>query len=64
MYNLDNVKMECTVGDKEFCFWQGKKTETVVMLLLTSGLAAFFCPRPLILPNSEISHVLKLSTFF
>ena len=33
--------IECTVGNMEFCFWQGKKAEDVVFLFLTSVLMAF-----------------------
>jgi len=27
MYNLDEEKIECAHGYKEFCFWQGKKAD-------------------------------------
>ena len=43
MFNLDEEKIECALGNKEFCFWQGKKAENVVFLFLTSGLAAVIC---------------------
>ena len=33
MYNLDE---ECTVGNKEFCFWHCNKAEYVVFLFLMS----------------------------
>ena len=37
--NLDEEKFECTVGNKEICFWHGKKAENAVSLFLTlSGL--------------------------
>ena len=43
MHNHDEEKIECALGNMEFCFWQGKKAENDVFLLLTSGLAAFIC---------------------
>ena len=41
MHDLDEEKIECALGNKEFCFWQGKKAENAVFLFLMSGLAAF-----------------------
>ena len=32
MFNLDEEKIECPLGDKEFCVWQGKKAENVMFL--------------------------------
>ena len=33
-YNLDEEKIECALGNKELCFWQGKKAKNVVFLYL------------------------------
>ena len=38
MFNLDEEKTECALGNKKLCFWQGKKAENVVFLFLASGL--------------------------
>ena len=32
MINLDEEKIECTLGNRDFCFWQGKKAENVFYL--------------------------------
>ena len=32
MFNLHEEKVECALGNNEFCFWQGKKAENVVFL--------------------------------
>jgi len=37
MFNLDEEKIECALGNKEFGFWLGKKIENVVFLILASG---------------------------
>ena len=34
--------VEYALGNKGFCFWQGKKSENVVFLFLTLEFAAFF----------------------
>ena len=39
MLNQDEGKIECTVGNREICFWQGKKAGIVLILFLTSGFA-------------------------
>jgi len=51
MFNLDKEKIECALGNQEFCLWQGKQTENVVFisdvgihgihLSLTLGTAKF-----------------------
>ena len=43
MYNLDEEKIECALGNKEFWFWQGKEAENVVFLFVTSELKTFIC---------------------
>ena len=43
MFNLDVEKIECALGNKGFCFWQGKKAENVVFLFLMLEFAAFNC---------------------
>ena len=60
MFNQDEGKIECAVGNREICVWQGKKAEIVLILFLTSGFAAFICLWLLVLPNSNnlINHVL------
>ena len=60
MFNQDEGKIECAVGNREICVWQGKKAEIVLILFLTSGFAVFICPWLLVLPNSNnlINHVL------
>ena len=35
--NLGEEKIEFALGNKEFCFWQGKKADDIVILFLTSG---------------------------
>ena len=39
----DEEMIECALGDKEFCFWQGKKFGNVVFLFLTSRFTALIC---------------------
>ena len=60
MFNQDEGKIECAVGNREICVWQGKKAEIVLILFLTSGFVAFICLWHLVLPNSNnlINHVL------
>ena len=41
MLNQDEGKIECTVGNREICVWQGKKADIVLILFLTSGFAGF-----------------------
>ena len=41
MINLDEEKIECALGNREF--WLGKKAENGVFLFLTSELAVFIC---------------------
>ena len=36
MFNQDEEKMECAVGNREMGFWQGKKIEIVLISFLTS----------------------------
>ena len=43
MFNQDEGKIECAVGNREICVWQGKKAEFVLILFLTSGFAVFIC---------------------
>jgi len=60
MFNQDEEKMECAVGNREMGFWQCKKAEIVLISFLTSGFAVFICLWLLVLPNSNnlINHVL------
>ena len=37
MFNLDEEKIECALGNKEFCFWQGKKAENVLFFISYVG---------------------------
>ena len=37
MFNLDEEKIECALGNKEFCFWQGKKVENVLFFISYVG---------------------------
>ena len=39
MFNQDEGKIECAVGNREICVWQSKKAEIVLILFLTSGFA-------------------------
>ena len=41
MFNQDEGKIECGVGNMEICFWQGKRL--FLILFLTSGFAVFIC---------------------
>ena len=43
MYNQDEEKMECAVGNREMGFWQCKKAEIDLISFLTSGFAVFIC---------------------
>ena len=38
MFNIDEEKIECEFGNREFCFWQCKKAENGVFIFLTSRL--------------------------
>ena len=60
IFNQDELKMECAVGNREMGFWQCKKAEMVLISFLTSGFAVFICLWLLVLPNSNnlINHVL------
>ena len=60
MFNQDEEKMECAVGNREMGFWQYKKAEIVLILFLMSRFAAFICLWILVLPSSNnlINHVL------
>ena len=60
MFNQDERKTECAVGNREMGFWQGKKAENIFISLLTSGSAVFICLLLLVLPNSNnlSNHVL------
>ena len=42
MFNPDEEKIECAIGNSEFCFWQGKKAENAVFLILTSAWRDLF----------------------
>ena len=43
MFNRDEGKMECAVGNREMGVWQGKKTEIALISFLTSWFAVFIC---------------------
>ena len=60
MFNQDEGKIECAVGNREMDFWQDKKAENVLISFLTSGFAVFICLWFMVLPNSNnlIDHVL------
>ena len=60
MFNQDEGKIECAVGNREMGFWPGKKAENGLISFLTSGFLAFICLWLLVLPNSNnlINHVL------
>ena len=62
MFNQDEGKIECVVGNREMGFWQGKKAENVLISFLTSGFAVFICFWLLVLPNSNnlINHVFSI----
>ena len=53
MFNQDEEKIECAVGNWEICFWQGKKAEMGLILFLTSGFAIFIYLWLFVLPNSN-----------
>ena len=42
MFNQDEGKIECAVGNRDMCFWKGKKAEIVLFLFLMSGFAVLF----------------------
>ena len=60
MFNQDEGKIKCAVGNREIGFWLGKKAENVLISFLTSGFAVFICLWLLVLPNPNnlINHVL------
>ena len=60
MFNQDEGKIECAVGNREMGFWQDKKAEIALISFLTSGFAVFIRLWLLVLPNlnSLINHVL------
>ena len=62
MFNQDEGKIECAVGNSEICFGRARLAEIVLTLFLTSGFAAFICLWLLVLPNSNnlINHVLSI----
>jgi len=64
IFNQDEGKIECAVGNREMGVWQGKKAEIVLISFLTSRFAAFICLWLLVLPNSNnlINHVLYSPT--
>ena len=43
MFNQDEGKIKCAVGNREMGFWLGKKAENVLISFLTSGFAVFIC---------------------
>ena len=51
MYNQDKGKIECTVVNRDICFWHGKKAEIGLILFRTSGSAEFICLWLLVMPN-------------
>ena len=59
MFNQDEGKIECAIGNREICVWQGKKAVIDLILFLTTGFAAFICLWLMVLPNSKnsINHV-------
>ena len=54
MINQDEEKIECAVGHREICFWQGKEGKKAeIGLIFVSGFAAFICLWLLVLANSN-----------
>ena len=53
MFNQDEGEIERAVGNREICFWQGKKAEIGLILFLTLEFAVFICLWLLVLPNSN-----------
>ena len=60
MFNQDEGKIECVVGNRQMGFWRCKKADIVLILFLTSWFAVFICLWLLVLPNSNNlnNHVL------
>ena len=38
MFNLDEEKIKCALGNKEICFWQGKKAVKLYSDYRTRGI--------------------------
>ena len=38
MFNQDEGKIECEVGNSEICFWQDKRAENVLILFVIRGI--------------------------
>ena len=55
MFNQDEGKIEGAVGNRDMCFWQGKKAEIGLILFLSSdvGIRGNICLWLLVLPNSN-----------
>ena len=54
MFNQDEGEIECVIGNREICFWQGKKAEL-------SGFTVFICLWLLVQPSS--THYINLVFF-
>ena len=61
MFNQDEGKIECAVGNRDMCFWQGKKAEIVLILFLMSGFAVLFVSGSLYqqIQTTRLNHVLS-----
>ena len=42
MFNQDEGKIECAVGNREICVWQGKKAEIVFDLISDVGICGIY----------------------
>ena len=42
MFNQDERKIECEVGNREICFWQGNKAKIVLILCFDVGICGIY----------------------
>ena len=53
MFNQDEGKIECAVGNREICFLRGKESRDCFDFISDVGIAVFICLWLLVLPNSN-----------
>ena len=64
MYNLDEEKLECTIGKKEFYFWHGKYVGRECCVFISGFCThSFYFFLTLVLPNLNFEIINVLSYF-
>ena len=56
MFNQNEGTIEYAVGNREICFWQGKKVEIDLILFLTTGILRIYLS--LALGTAKFKHQL------